>query len=258
MKKTILSMILVAPLILINLAGTKGGKENAVKVPRGFVYIPLGSAKIDGKIQTIPSFYMSETEVTNAQYQVFLDDLIKQGRTKEYESAKPDNSLWSRFDVSGTSEYANDYCHKQDFPVVNISREGAALYCKWLSSKFPENKTEFRLPTGVEWEYAARGGYSESPYPWGGQCLKKSMGYLAQFKVLGSIYGPVAVKNFKPNDFGLYDMTGNVSEMLSDSTIVRGGNWNDTGDKIQISNCEKYTVSPMVGIRPIISYISDK
>ena len=258
MKRKFLLAILIVPIILLVFGGTKSEKKNTVKVPKGFVFIPLGSAKISGKNRIIQPFYMSETEVTNEQYHEFLEELKKQGREKEYEIAKIDNVLWGQFDISGISDYANEYKHKQNCPVVNISKSGAELYCKWLSSKYPENITEFRLPTTTEWEYAALGGYIDSPFPWGGQCLKNSKGYLAQFKVLGSTYGPVPVKTFQPNDWGLFDMIGNVSEMVSDTNIVRGGSWNNTGDEIQISTCEKFSVSPMVGFRLVISYISNK
>ena len=258
MKKAVLLSVFIVPAVLFVYAGTKSGKNHVVKAPKGFVFIPLASTNINGKARIIQPFFMSETEVTNGQYQEFLGELKKQGKLKEFATAKPDNALWGQFDAEALSGYMNEYDHKPDYPVVNISTAGAELYCKWLSSKYPGYDVEFRLPTYVEWEYAARGGYYDKPFPWGGECLKNQNGYLAQFRALGSVYGPVAVKTFHPNDFALYDMTGNVSEMVSDTNVVRGGSWNNSGDEIRITRCGKYSVSPMVGFRPVISYIPNK
>ena len=164
--------------------------------------------------------------------------------------------MWTKYDTSGASDYAKTYHQKENYPVVNISKEGAELYCKWLSDKYADKKTVFRLPLNAEWEYAARGGLKGCPYPWGGPNPDYPSGtFLAQFKEFGLTNGPMPVKSFPANEWGLYDMSGNVAEMVSDTTVVRGGSWSSTGYEIQIPTCGIYSVSPMVGFRPVITYL---
>ncbi len=114
-----------------------------------------------------------------------------------------------------------------DYPLVGINWNQAKAFCKWrttyLNTFYSEmdeaTVTDFRLPTEYEWEYAARGGRDQSMYPWGGPYVKNAKGCsLANFKPMrgdymqdGGLY-PVRVSSYFPNDFGLYDMSGNVAE----------------------------------------------
>jgi len=113
------------------------------------------------------------------------------------------------------------------YPVVGVSWSQAKAFCHWrtalkLSGTNPELRvfeTEYRLPTEAEWEYAARGGREQAIYPWGSPYSRNSKGcFLANFKPLrgnywadGYIYTGRADSYWK-NDFGLYCMSGNVSE----------------------------------------------
>jgi len=82
------------------------------------------------------------------------------------------------------------------------------------------NTEMFRLPTEYEWEYASRGGRIGNKYPWGGPYARNGKGcMLANFKPMRGDYGasdggvyPVRADSYFPNDFGLYNMSGNVSE----------------------------------------------
>jgi len=117
-----------------------------------------------------------------------------------------------------------------DYPVVGVSWSQARAFCDWrtelkLSATSPELRvfeTAYRLPTEAEWEYAARGGREQAIYPWGSPYSRNSKGcFLANFKPLrgnywadGYIYTG-RVDSYWKNDFGLYCMSGNVSEWTS-------------------------------------------
>ncbi len=113
-----------------------------------------------------------------------------------------------------------------DYPVVGVNWKQARAFAHWRTFKLnafysmnDENGvTAFRLPTEYEWEYAARGGRDQSMYPWGGPYVRNAKGCsLANFKPGRGDYGadggvyPIRVASYFPNDFGLYDMSGNVA-----------------------------------------------
>ena len=101
----------------------------------------------------------------------------------------------------------------EDHPVVHIALEDAIAYCRWA---------KVQLPTEVQWEYAAR-AMSTSTYPWGEDLVPES-GYRANTwqgdfpnvnDALDGFVGTAPVYSFEPNDFGLYQMIGNVWEWCS-------------------------------------------
>jgi formylglycine-generating enzyme required for sulfatase activity len=198
MKKDNLIIGLITLILIFGFA-KQSFQQNNPKVPKGFVFIPAGKTIINGEKISINAFLMSENEITNGQYQIFLSDLKKSNKMDEYEIAKIDTSLWEKLDIDGLN-YSFKYHLKDEFPVVNISKEGAKLYCKWLTEQLiKEQKNEFRLPTKNEWIYAAKGGLEEILYPWGGpNVINKKNCYLAQFKALGLKNGPVEIKTFSP------------------------------------------------------------
>jgi formylglycine-generating enzyme required for sulfatase activity len=96
-------------------------------------------------------------------------------------------------------------------PVIDVSWNDAKAYAAWLSMM--TGKT-YRLLTEAEWEYAARAG-TTTPYFWGDKIGKGN----ANCVDCGSDWDnrqPSPVGSFKPNAFGLYDMTGNVWRWVED------------------------------------------
>ena len=118
-----------------------------------------------------------------------------------------------------------------DYPAVYVSWEDAATFCKKLSDK--EGKV-YRLPTEVEWEYACRAG-TTTAYHFGNDAsdLDKYAWFYKNTRVFGENYAH-RVGQKRPNQFGLYDMHGNVWEWCQDwydenekYRVLRGGSWSD-------------------------------
>ena len=227
------------------------------KAPKDFVFVPAGTVNLLGQEKVFQAFYMFRQEVTNGQYKLFLNDLKKANDTAGMKIARIQTERWADVGIADGEAYIDQL----ESPVVCISRAAAVLYCKWLTRKImEENKDntqiEIRLPMRDEWVYAAMGGRNNAEYPWEGYGLKgKDGAYLAQFKALGQVIGPVKVRSFPPNDFKLFDMSGNVAEMVGDMNLVMGGHWNSSGNEIKVSWEDPLAVSPLIGFRPVFTFI---
>jgi formylglycine-generating enzyme len=93
-------------------------------------------------------------------------------------------------------------------PVTSVNWFDAVEYCEWLSGEWG---IAARLPTEAEWEFAARGGLVQKPYPWGDSPVIERAGYAARWRE-----GPEPVATSDPNGYGLFDMCENVHEWCSD------------------------------------------
>ncbi|MCI4666892.1 MAG: formylglycine-generating enzyme family protein [Bacteroidia bacterium] len=198
---------------------------------------------------TVQSFYMDIAEVSNLNWKVFLStrDDATGGLMKE--ELMPDTSVWLR-DLAFNDPYAETYYQHPAFnmyPVVGVTWHQANEYCKWRteivnkrlmkeskdSSKFTKYPS-YRLPTEAEWEYAARGLQESEVYSWEGKSLRNAKGkFRANFKRGRGDYAgwrggdghhmtdgymiTAPVKEFWPNDFGLFNMSGNVAEWTQDT-----------------------------------------
>ena len=195
----------------------------------------------------------------------------------------PDTTVWMKqFSYSYNEPIAMQYNWFRAFdnyPVVGVSWNQANAFANWRTNLWRSERErsrqyfegEFRLPNEMQWEWAARGGRNESPYPWGGPYLVNKKGcYLANFKPQRGNYAAdgglytVPVDRYWPNDYGLYNMSGNVSEWTSSSyfgsaystvadvnpeinyklrendpqwmrrKVVRGGSWRDVAYYLQV------------------------
>jgi sulfatase modifying factor 1 len=274
----------------------KPSAKSALKVLNGFAnFIPNGSVIVDQDTSTVQSFYMSSTEVSNLQYLEFLSFLKRTGQSEKYQIAKIDSSLWERSFINAYLTPMADHYHNHpaynNYPVVNISKEAANMYCDWLTDVYDslsggELSLKFRLPTREEWLRAARGEDIDAPYAWGGPFLRNSKGcFLANFVQIGSgnitrdqetgefkviidsqlnydadiAFVTAPVESYFPNAFGLYNMNGNVSEMIADQDIVVGGDWSSPGYDIRNESFKTYTgPHPTVGFRVVATYLQPK
>ncbi|MBR4886372.1 MAG: SUMF1/EgtB/PvdO family nonheme iron enzyme [Muribaculaceae bacterium] len=193
----------------------------------------------------------------------------------------PDTTAWiNDFDNAYNEPYTRMYFSHagyNDYPVVGVSWEQANAFANWRTDYLRRSLGRegvmiepFRLPTEAEWEFAARAGNSESQYPWSETLPMDERGcFYANFKPMEGDYirdghlitSPVGT--FNANDFGLYDMAGNVSEWTSTAytesinkltsdmnpeyrydaakedpykmkrKIVRGGSWKDVAHNVR-------------------------
>ncbi len=203
-------------------------------------------------------FYISDHEVTFAEYDAFC---VATGRSL------PQDSSWGR----------------GDRPVINVSWYDAVAYCNWRSEReglepayemvvsaitgasvrFDPYKPGYRLPTEAEWEYACRAG-SADPLTWGNSLSSLEANFDGRYPYGSAASGPYlgktsAVRSYKPNAFGLYDMHGNVWEWCWDyygayagesaadplgaswdwRRVCRGGSWVSSGNALRSAkrNC---------------------
>ena len=214
----------------------------------------------------------------------------------------PDTIMWLRdFQYSYNDPKMRMYFSHPGFayyPVVGVTWEQAQAFCQWRTQLFNNANRiggqDYRLPTEAEWEYAARGGRSLALYPWGGNYVRDSKGcYLANFKPMRGSYtddeGATTMKvaMFPPNDYGLFDMAGNVAEWTSSAynsssstlvsdmnptfqynaknsdpdvlkrKVIKGGSWKDIAYYLQcgVKTYEYQNESrPYIGFRCVRSY----
>lgn len=271
MKNLVLTILIA--LLLIS-AGQQHFKLEKKQLPQNYVYVPAGI--VNGK--GVSPFYISTTEVRNVEYRDFVDYLYKHGNIADYRTAKIDTSQWESF-MAHNEPYAKHYFqHKayDNYPVVNMTRAGAQLYCQWLTDRYnatAKTKVEFRLPTEAEWILAAKGGDEKAIYPWKGDsitCQKKGKWYgeeMCNFKrenalaltidrSTGNIDVTAPVMSYFPNAYGIYNMSGNVAELVAEENFTKGGSWADGVGETLIASRDEYRngvkAAPNVGFRPVV------
>jgi gliding motility-associated lipoprotein GldK len=225
---------------------------------------------------------------------------------KEKVNIYPDTLVWIRdFSYSYNEPYTRNYFWHpafDDYPVVGVNWKMAKAFSFWRTQLWDRykgaeepNTEEFRLPTEHEWEYAARGGHDLAPYPWGGYYTRNAKGcLLANFKPGRGNYpedgGLCTVKAdaYFPNDYGLFNMAGNVAEWTESAyfdnahsfmhdlnpdikydakpddpevykrKVIRGGSWKDVAYYIQTGtrNWEyQDTTKSYIGFRCVLTFL---
>jgi formylglycine-generating enzyme len=253
-----------------------------------------GTGKYEGMVVNLDGV---KTAVTNRS-NFIMHDII---------NIYPDTLCWIRdFTYSFNDPQASLYFWHpsyDDYPVVGVSWVQAKAFSIWRTDYMNSNLRKhgvpdvqaYRLPLETEWEYAARGALELSPYPWGGPYTRNYKGcFLANFKPLrgnyiddGAVYA-AKVGSYEPNEYGIYDMAGNVAEWTSCAyapdayvfthdlnpnyeynakpgdppimkrKVIRGGSWKDIAYFLQCGSRDyeyQDSTKPYVGFRNVRAYI---
>ena len=266
LKKIVNSRTILALFLSLFLVGCRG-KEKSIDTPEGMIWVakktflqgakssdafamerekPAHKVKVDG-------FYMDITEVTNKQFQEFVESTgyitiaerpidweemkknLPKGTPKPHDSILQPGSLIFNKNVNAIANMNNyaqwwtwkigaNWKHpqglnssiegKENYPVVHIAYKDALSYCKWANR---------RLPTEAEWEAAAQGKAKNNIFTWGNnfdELNSRANTWQGQFPIKNEskdgfeFISPV--KSFAPNSIGIYDMLGNVWEITRD------------------------------------------
>ena len=238
---------------------------------------------------------MGKFEVTNGEFNLFLNNLKKTKNYELYYKYYPDTTLWNKnFAMAFHDPMTNMYnCHPaySNYPIVNITYEAAVAYCEWLTEqhnkqfelKYPTfYSVRFRLPTEQEWRYAA-GSKNEkaiTPFPndnilscdptiTGKKISKNETDTTEHCLYLGNIktdkgyqadggFHTTSVTSYLPNAFGIYNTFGNVAEMISTKGIVKGGSWDDVFEDCTFDKNSKLSApDSRVGFRMVMEIMED-
>ncbi len=301
-----------------DLIGVQGRLGWGQTIPFGMVVAPSGTfhmGQADEDVAatqtnhnrqiTIGGFYLDDTEITNNEYRQFMEVMLNDSIDvlgEEYVMTElyPDTTVWVKDFTHHMGDPMMEYYYMHpafdDYPVVGVDWHAAKYFCEWRTSHMNTWRTDngmfemprFRLPSEAEWEYAARGGRDMAKYPWGNPYIRNSKGcMLANFKPgRGNYYddgfmytAPVA--SYFSNDYGIYDMAGNVAEWCEDAfydasvpvvwdlnptyfkddeprKLIRGGSWKDIAYYLETGTrtfeYEDSTKS-FVGFRCVMTYL---
>jgi formylglycine-generating enzyme required for sulfatase activity len=242
----------------------------------------------DRPVPTTQPIISKDTAYVNEDGEI-IRETISRALSGEYDfvntyivNVYPDTTAWiNDFENSYNEPYVRMYFSHggySEYPVVGVSWEQATAFANWRTDYLRRSLGKegiyvepYRLPTEAEWEYAARAGQNDNMYPWDGDLtMSDDRGcFYANFKpnegnfVKDGHLITSRVGTYSPNDFGLYDMAGNVSEWTSTAytesvsrltndlnpeyrynaaqedpykmkrKIVRGGSWKDVAHNVR-------------------------
>jgi formylglycine-generating enzyme required for sulfatase activity len=248
MKKTLLFVATVS--VLVSFTQLNINTKN---------FIPFGTVQINDTL------YYDKKEVSNFEWQEFVVwQQTKFGnQSLEYLNSLPDTLVW-RQKLSYCEPYVDYYFRHpayKDYPVVGITHEQAITFCKWRTERVKEVykqknngkhiNLEYKLPKKTEWQLVAKIGLSKKDSSNAKDRVKSN------FKRLPVLTAATSTKNnqklndnaditapcqsYWPNKKNIYNLFGNVAEMVQEKGICVGGSWNDFIENSSIEKTNNYT-----------------
>jgi formylglycine-generating enzyme required for sulfatase activity len=213
-----------------------------------------------GTVQINDTLFADETEISNFAWQEYeyWNKAIYGVNSKEHLATLPDTLVWIE-KLAYNEPYVKYYYRHpayKNYPVVGISYEQAVAYCKWrtervkafmtLGKKFQYRDFEYRLPKKTEWEKLAEfsthvlnnNGKNEK-----GKYQLNCVNPLPNGDCMNAKYPDVTapVKSYSKSLYGLYNMLGNVAEMVNEKGISKGGGWRNNLEECRVGKDAGYT-----------------
>lgn len=217
-----------------------------------------------GTKQINDTLYADETEISNFSWQEYrLWMKTKYGeQSDEYRNTAPDTTVWLRDGMTSNEPYTSLY-HRfpgfRDYPVVGISYEQAQAFCAWRSDVVNRSTlmngtkltVSYRLPSRQEWELLAGAAFEvfNGPNEKIVEVENKNkitcrLNQTARVLIRDTLpvgFTTAEVRSYSPNGFGLYNLVGNVAEMVLEKGVCKGGSWNHVLDDCRTGKDLVYT-----------------
>jgi formylglycine-generating enzyme required for sulfatase activity len=253
--------LLLLPFLIIFSFSTRESKKKKL--------IPPGTTQFNDTL------FVDKTEIPNVGWRECLYYLLQVKKdTALYYQMLPDTTVWVNDTLfSSASDYYFRHPGFNDYPVTGISYEQAIEFCKWRTYAanqgiyFKENKIKdfashrndkfpirfyYRLPTKAEWEEIARGKYSTTDFPYGYPDIytiwrgKKQRAFNCYYESKERqdsirVFYTAPTKSFFKNSSGVYNIIGNVAEMVSERGTAKGGSFLYHIDSCKITLDQHYS-----------------
>lgn len=239
-----------------------------------FGYVMKVDFRPPGTVEIVENFFYDATEISNSNWREYLSFLKESDGVDSdvYRNALPDTTVW-KVDGEYNEPYVETYFNHpsySDYPVVGVSQKQAIEFCTWRTgavnmmlkaNEFEEPiSLKYRLPSKTEWELIANAGFSDK----GKKAIAKKKKEFKSKNIVGRVaivnmklkplknaketfetyHQPAPTRTFLPNKFGVYNINGNVAEMVQEPGIAMGGSFIHYYEDIVPTNAPVTYTSP--------------